>query len=381
MRLEQSQIPLRAASSPETYRRAERNTGPQWQRGQVVVFFALLIPVIFAIGAIVIDLGNWYVHKRHLQTQVDAAVLAAASTFGSCFDDQTLNKTVANTAIVTTAARYAGDTLRDTATVNRQLAEPGDVRVVFNADRYWDPPDGTSNPSTGYGLDFGGNNPAKMPCQTSSLEAKATDEHIRPLWGLIPLRPSTKAHAKIEIHRIRAENGLLPLAVPEINPNFVYAIFVDYRDDGTQQPVAVQKLQKNAGYLAPGFLYSDWQTIPNTTLPANQNVSIHGNNSQSMGTGVVILVSKADLSNPPNVSLGQTLTQMCTQPPTDLLACYAGTGSNFDGSSTGQGLAFIHSYRTSAADPTDPRLLDVNLTSTVCPPGLPSPGTSRRRTS
>src|SRR5206468_7812574 len=128
------------------------------------------------------------------------------------------------------------------------------------------------------------------------------------------------------------------------------------RDDGTQQPVAAQKLEPTPGYTLPGstpppFLYSDWETIPNSTLPANQNVSIHGNNLQSMGTGVVILVSKADLANPPNVSLGQTLTQMCTQAPTDLVACYAGTGSNFDGSKTGQGLAFIHSYRTSGGSP------------------------------
>ena len=43
------------------------------ERGQVIVFFALLMPVIFAVGSIVMSVGNWYVLKRHLQTQVDAA--------------------------------------------------------------------------------------------------------------------------------------------------------------------------------------------------------------------------------------------------------------------------------------------------------------------
>ena len=36
------------------------------ERGQVVVLFALLLPMLLAFGVIVLDIGNWYVHKRHL---------------------------------------------------------------------------------------------------------------------------------------------------------------------------------------------------------------------------------------------------------------------------------------------------------------------------
>ena len=58
--------------------------------GQVVVFFALMIPVIFAFGSIVMSVGNWYVLKRHLQTQVDTAALAGAAwaTSGCAGDAQ-----------------------------------------------------------------------------------------------------------------------------------------------------------------------------------------------------------------------------------------------------------------------------------------------------
>src|SRR5262245_39981721 len=106
--------------------------------GQVVVLFALLIPLFFAIGAVVLDVGNWYVHKRHLQTQVDAAVLAAAPSFAGCFNDQS----IANSSIASTALGYAGDALRDPTTFNRQVADPSapaasHIRVVLNADRYW----------------------------------------------------------------------------------------------------------------------------------------------------------------------------------------------------------------------------------------------------
>jgi hypothetical protein len=337
-----------------------------------MMMFVLFIPVLFAIGAIVLDVGNWYIHKRHLQTQVDAAVLASAPAFVGCFQDQA----TANSAVASTALGYAGDTLRDPTTVNQQLAVPGKVRVVLNADRYWQTSDGTASPSTGYGLDWGANNPAKMPCASSSIDAKATDEHVTPLWGLLPLSPSPKTHAKVEIHRVREANGFLPIAVPEIDPNFVYAIFVDYAKDGTQQPLAVQKLAKAPGYGGAGFLYSAWET--DTSISNNASVPIHPNNTYSDGTGVVILVSKADLGNPPNVSLSQTLNQMCTQAPSDLVACYSGQGQgnndpSYNGAATGQGLAFIHSHATSNGSPTAPLLLDVNLTGTICTGGM-SPG-------
>ena len=80
------------------------------ERGQVVVFFALLLPVLFAIAAIVLDVGNWYIHKRHLQTQVDAAALAPAPEFTGCFDSTAWVQT--DQAIEDHAIGFAGDTLR-----------------------------------------------------------------------------------------------------------------------------------------------------------------------------------------------------------------------------------------------------------------------------
>ncbi len=69
----------RPARTSRASRRAPRLRA---EGGQVMVFVALLVPVLFGLGAIVIDIGNWYVHKRHLQTQVDAAALAGATKFG-----------------------------------------------------------------------------------------------------------------------------------------------------------------------------------------------------------------------------------------------------------------------------------------------------------
>ena len=345
------------------------------ETGQVVVLFAILLPVIFGLGAIVLDIGNWYVHKRHLQTQVDAAALAAASGFSGCFFDPTS----ANLGIASTALSYAGDTARDPSSVNQQVETPGSVRVTLNSQRYWAAGDPATPTTTGYGIatDPVGDNSAGTPCDTSTLDVKATDFDVPKLFSWLGIRPDIKAHARVEIHEVKEESGFLPLAVPEIDPNFVYAIFVDYAKDGTQPgvggtPLAVQELKKDATYGGAGFPYSAW--VPKTELevPDNTKVTLHPNPTYSDGTGVVILVSKSD--TPPSKT--GTLNQICNQTPTDLVQCYAGTGSTgYDGAATGQGLAFIHSFALGGA-PAQPLLRDVTLDSMVCPPGSQEPGTS-----
>lgn len=49
------------------------------EHGAVAVLFALLVPLILLpIGAIVVDIGFWYVNAKHAQTTADAGALAAA---------------------------------------------------------------------------------------------------------------------------------------------------------------------------------------------------------------------------------------------------------------------------------------------------------------
>src|SRR5207249_2880829 len=48
------------------------------ERGAVVVLVALLIVPFTLLMAFAIDTGNWWVHKRHLQTQADGGTLAGA---------------------------------------------------------------------------------------------------------------------------------------------------------------------------------------------------------------------------------------------------------------------------------------------------------------
>ncbi len=334
------------------------------EHGQVAVLFGLLLPVIFGIGMIVMNVGNWYVHKRHLQTQVDAAVLASAPSFSGCFHDQA----IANAGVSSTALSYAGDTARKPTTNNQQIQKPGAVRVTLNSQRYWNAGDPAVPTLNGYGTptDPVGDNSAGYPCSISSLDAKATDEDVPSLFRLLAIFPDIKTHAKVEILRVREAMGFLPLAVPEIDPNYAYAIFVDYAENGTQVPIKVQELAKAPTYGGSGFLYSTWVTRSSVAVPGNESVSVHPDATFSDGTGVVILVSKDD--TPPSTS--GTLNGICNQTPVELVQCYAGTGAAYDGAANGQGLAFIHSFATSTGNPANPLLRDVNLGATVCIGGI-----------
>ena len=98
------------------------------------MFASAAIPVFFALAAIVLDVGNWYVHKRHLQTQVDAAALAGGGEFV---------RLLPRPANCVTSVREGGSTeVRGrrrgrVATSERhdepaRSRSPNDVRVVLN---------------------------------------------------------------------------------------------------------------------------------------------------------------------------------------------------------------------------------------------------------
>ena len=328
--------------------------GHDWQsseRGQVVVLFALLVPVIFAIGAIVLDVGNWYVHKRHLQTQVDAAVLAAAPHFVGCFHDPI----AANLAIRDRALGYAGDTLRlgtlvdgmPPTTTNTQLQEPDDVRVAINANRYWQPSDGMVPGTNGYGLDdkLDSSDPDSLgdPCNESYVDAKATDEDAPPLWGLLPFSPDPKTHARVQAFDIESAFGMLPWAVPEIDPARVAALFVN-EDTGA----IVQKQLLDPG--GPSTPWSMWQTAP------LQPSVVFGEAIENVG--VVILISKND-ENPLD-GVPNTLAGYCNQDP-GLVACW---GRPLSATS---GLSFIHVYNGGDdGSYAEPIVRQVELTNVSC---------------
>lgn len=208
--------------------------------------------MFLVLTAVVLDIGNWYVHKKHLQTLVDAGAFAGATKFVGC-SFQFGDPTAANVAIKAAALNYSGDTTRDPATMNLQVQEPNDVRVVLNSAQYWTdgyPTDGVGFDDT---LDHD-NDPltAGDPCSSKTLDVKGTDDDAPLLTGLIPIFPDIKSKARVEIRQIKEQMGILPFAVPEIDPAAVAAIFVD---ENTGNVLATQLLMKKDDASLP---FSAW---------------------------------------------------------------------------------------------------------------------------
>src|SRR5690242_3563693 len=73
--------------------------------GQVMIMAVGAFVMMLALAVLVVDVGNWFVHHRHLQTQVDAAALAGGQAWAfPC------NANV-DSAIETEARKYVGSHL------------------------------------------------------------------------------------------------------------------------------------------------------------------------------------------------------------------------------------------------------------------------------
>ena len=304
---------------------------PRREAGQVFVMFALLVPVILTIGSIVVSGGNWYVLKRHLQTQVDSAALAGGQGFLGCGQDPA----TANAAVNAAALKFSGDTLRASSPYNLQLEQAGDQRVVLNSTTYW--PDAGSA-TNGSGYDYTDVSTAadapKLgapggPCYNGYLDVKATDDKAPLLFRFIPLFPSLKSKARVELHELQGGEGLRPIGVPEVDPAVVAVLIVNENAAG--------------GVTSPGAIVNPpAQRIldEQSTLPAGlsgMHVWSKSLTGIDLGGGSQDFHAVIVTSRDPAFTATGSLDSICTGNPTQTF-CYT-----YDGSLRG-GVSFIHSY-------------------------------------
>ena len=77
------------------------------EKGQVVVFTVLLLPLILGVVVFVIELGNIYVHYSDFVNVVDAAADAVNSTKAGTTDDETNAKKIASAKKIANAKKVA----------------------------------------------------------------------------------------------------------------------------------------------------------------------------------------------------------------------------------------------------------------------------------
>lgn len=64
-----------------THAANKRSTGPSDEHGAILVLVALLLPLFLTLSVVVVDVGDWYVHTKRLQTLVDAGAFAGGTKF------------------------------------------------------------------------------------------------------------------------------------------------------------------------------------------------------------------------------------------------------------------------------------------------------------
>jgi hypothetical protein len=245
------------------------------EEGSMIVFAAMLVPVVLFFLTLTVDVGNWWVHKRHLQLQVDAAALAGGALFGGCFTDSA----AANTAIQDEANRFGGT---GGSSYNAQVggASAGTVNLAYQSVAY---PDGTVDPDP---------TETQPPCDTPSLmfDVKASEQSL-PLIFQIPGLPNIttiNAHARVELKLVEIQEGMLPVAVPDLRFNYVFATFVD---EATGSSLGTVELQRT-GTSGEDQL---WATPAGIAVPiASQHVGVR-----------LRLVGGTD----PNAACGQLFTE------------------------------------------------------------------------
>ena len=282
------------------------------ERGAVLLVVAAAVGALVLIVAIVVDIANWYEHKRHLQTQADAAALAGGSAFQipGCSD----------TAIQKAAEQYSGKvTLLAGTPYNVQVGNTPDAKMHFllNSVKYY--PDGGVNFSDG-----------GTPCATSMVDVKMTETNL-PWFLRLAVVPAINAHARVSMLLANSLKGQLPIGVPDVNPQSGAVIFYDEANPGTLSTTYAKYLRK----INTGGGLNEWaNTDPSGTYTA---ASVTMPASGRLGVVLAFSTDGPPLTPPLPIS-GMTVTQICAQARVD---CYSDPASS--------GLLFAHGFSNAAA--------------------------------
>jgi Putative Flp pilus-assembly TadE/G-like len=270
------------------------------QRGAMAVTVGLLFPALLGFGVLAVDVGNWYVHKRELQTQADASALAGAAYFKYPCD---------NAPISTAAQSYAGKDHNVFGNVPAARST-----FLLNQANF----SGQAKPSdTGLSGD---------PCNDGAVDVKMTEKNVPWIFGKL-VTPFINAQARVNIRRLEQLKGLLPVGVPVPDPKRVRVTFISEgtgeelgHKDLCEEADAVSGLQMwdNASSNAGGWngtTASCDKATPASSLP------ITFNDPKYAKVGVRVQVS------------GSATAIDCNQP---LVTCYDAGSAD--------GAAFVHGW-------------------------------------
>lgn len=215
------------------------------EEGQALVITALALTAIIAVASYGIDTGIWYVHRRHLQTQTDAAALAASQTY------QFNCGAAGDAAIANVVHQYDGTGLGlTTAAYNPQTAKQPTPSSTSGSGHleYSKINSNTFQGSSGAQTTPGSTGLTGSPCTDGVIDVKMTEQGL-PSYLIPGIGPAyLNTEAEVGFQTASQTAGGLPFVEPIPTPSSVAAEFVDEANgDVLTTPGVVTLASSNSG--------------------------------------------------------------------------------------------------------------------------------------
>lgn len=258
--------------------------------GASLVLVLVALPAIILAASLAIDTANWFVHKRHLQTQADAGVLAAARDF------QYPCSATTEAAIATTAHKYDGSLL---ASYNTQEPTP-------NAPTPGTIPNGVSHDifSLLNSTNFAGqSSPADTgmtgkPCDDAAIDLKLSETNLPWFFKLAGV-DYINAQARVSLQKLTSTGGLLPLGIPSPTPKNIAVQFID-ESNGTVLKSSTLSTSDNVTWTST----ADVTFASTTSDRVGLVVALGGNSSTTCGTPTVQCYDSGGVAQPTTPTSG-----------------------------------------------------------------------------
>ncbi len=332
----------------------------------MAVLFGVILPILVLLGAIVLSVGSWYTHARHLQTKVDAAAFAGGGSWAfPCAAD-------IDAKIEDNARQYVGEhtkvdgTTYTTTSYNPQIGKVrfDQIHAVLNGPNYYDADEAAPTEKTA---------PAGSICEAKTLDVKATEQDT-PLLGWRALWPDLKRKARVEIQEVEGITGLIPIAMRAPEPVSAAAV---YYNETTGNILAVKYFVKASGVFGIPAALQGWSTYN------SEDSSTWASFVPTAKTGVAVAISFRGACNTnlpsPNTKIQTgpapcfedagftTVNQLCNQASSaQIVNCYFASGS-WPSESVQSGLHFIRGYPEGSVGAGRPDLRSAWIENVNCP--------------
>lgn len=311
----------------------------QGERGSFLPLAAVALAIFAILGGAVLEIGQWYQHRRHLQVRADAAALAGGTLFNQCFDSAAFTPAQAAANMEALATQYSGIETGGVYNQGWQSGTSSTDSIGFQSNEYPSPGDTAASPPVYPPRDAFP--PDSSECASLDLDVKLAQGNLPNVLSISPLKRA-QATARVEEQQVKAEKPSLPIAIPNFDLSQVGVTFFN-EATGLELTTCTGALAgTTCTYKLSGptdATGQDGEAVSRWTLPASSITLPTPSTSSGNLIGVRVSAGTTVGSCAPSFGTGN-----------NLYAC-------FDLNSAGSGLVGIRDYPTT--NQTTPPLYEV----------------------